>query len=284
LIIGSFANDDERQSAINHFTMAGAAIAITDRYDTIGDNAHIFQNLEVLALRKAGLVGKPVFKNSHGFEYDPSSRDPERWIGQLPDGSWAVGLFNRGESTVTRSIDFAAVLGISGLAAVRNLWTQEGLGSMTSYQVALTPHASVLLSVVPQGPARFQAEVGAWAGSARFENNFGGHKGMGYVTGLDTEGSSVAVAIAVPKAGSRSLLCRVANATGAVSTLTVTALDPATGELHGTAILSVPSMASWTSWQSVPVTLTMATGTNLVVCSVEASDHGAVNLDYLALN
>ena len=66
---------------------------------------------------------------------------------------------------------------------------------MTSYQVALAPHASVLLSVVPQGPARYQAEVGAWAGSARFENTFGGHSGMGYVTGLDTEGSSVAMAI-----------------------------------------------------------------------------------------
>ena len=95
LIMQSFTRDDERQSAINLFTMAGAAIAITDQVDTIGDNAHVFQNREVLALRKAGLVGKPVFNNSHGFEYDPSSRDPERWIGQLPDGSWAVALFNR---------------------------------------------------------------------------------------------------------------------------------------------------------------------------------------------
>jgi hypothetical protein len=33
----------------------------------------------------------------------------------------------------------------------------------------------------------------------------------------------------------------------------------------------------------VPVTLTMAAGTNLVVCSVESSDQGGVNLDYLAL-
>jgi hypothetical protein len=33
----------------------------------------------------------------------------------------------------------------------------------------------------------------------------------------------------------------------------------------------------------VSVTLTMAAGTNLVVCSVESTDQGAVNLDYLAL-
>ena len=53
--------------------------------------------------------------------------------------------------------------------------------------------------------------------------------------------------------------------------------------LHGTATLDVPSTPAWTSWQTVPVTLTMAAGTNLVVCSVEASDQGAVNLDYVAL-
>ena len=96
LIMSSFTRDEERQSAINLFTLAGAAIAITDQVDTIGDNAHIFQNQEVLALRKAGLVGKPVFNNSHAFDYDLTSRDSERWIGQLPDGSWAVALFNRG--------------------------------------------------------------------------------------------------------------------------------------------------------------------------------------------
>jgi glucan 1,6-alpha-isomaltosidase len=285
LLISSFADSAEQQTAINLFTMAGAPIAISDRIDTIGNNAHIFQNPEVLALRKAGLVGKPVFNNSHGFEYDPSSRDPERWIGQLPDGSWALALFNRedGPGTRTKSVDFGAVLGVTGPAAVRDLWAHEDLGTMTSYEVALAPHASVLLSVVPRGPSHFQAEVGAWAGSARFENTFGGHTGMGYVTGLDAEGSSVAVAISVHSAGSRRLLCRVANSTGSRSKLTVRALDPATGNLHGTATVDVPSTPAWTSWQTVPIKLTMAAGTNLVVCSVEMSDQGAVNLDHLAL-
>ena len=151
LIMRTFTRDEERQSAINLFTMAGAAIAITDQVDTIADNAHIFQNREVLALRKDGLVGKPVFNNSHALDYDPTSRDPERWIGQLPDGSWAVALFNRSDAAATKSITFADVLGFSGPAAVRDLWAHQDLGSMTGYQVALGPHASVLLSVVPQG-------------------------------------------------------------------------------------------------------------------------------------
>jgi glucan 1,6-alpha-isomaltosidase len=285
LIMQTFADDGERQSAINLFTLAGAAIAITDHVDTIGDNAHIYQNPEVLALRKAGLVGKPVFSNSHGFEYDPSSRDPERWIGQLPDGSWVVALFNRdsGPGDETKAIDFAATLGLTGPAAVRDLWARQDLGSMTTYQVSLAPHASVLLSVKPSGPAQYQAEVGAWAGSTRFENTFGGHQGMGYLTDLDTPGSSVAVAISASRAGGRRLLCRVANATGSPSTLSVRSLDPTTGDVHGTTTLRVPSTAAWTSWQTVPVTLTMAAGTNLVVFGVESSDQGGVNLDHVTL-
>jgi hypothetical protein len=285
LIMKSFTRDEERQSAINLFTMAGAAIAITDRVDTIGENAHVYQNREVLALRTAGVVGKPVFNNSHAFEYDQSSRDPERWIAQLPDGRWAVALFNRedGPAPRTKSIDFAHALGLTGSADVRDLWAHKDLGSMTHFQVALEPHASVLLLVTPRGPARFQAEVGAWGGSARFENTFSGHQGMGYVTGLDTEGSSVAVAIAVPTAGSHEVQCRVANSTGRPSSLTVRALDPESGAIHGTATLHVPSTHAWTSWQTIPVTLTLAAGTNLVVWSVEAFDQGAVNFDSLAV-
>jgi alpha-glucosidase len=64
IIISSFGNDGERQTAINLFTMAGAAIAITDRFDTIGPNASFFQNPEVLAVHQAGLVGKPVYHNA----------------------------------------------------------------------------------------------------------------------------------------------------------------------------------------------------------------------------
>ena len=283
LIMQTFANDSERQSAINLFTLTGAPIAITDRIDTIGNNAHIFQNTEALALRNQGLVGKPVFNNSHGFEYDTSSRDPERWIGQLPDGSWAVALFNREDGPQTKSIDFGAVLGLTAPAAVRDLWAHQDLGSMTGYQVALTPHASVLLWVVPPGRPQFQAEVGAWAGSARFDKTFAGYQGMGYVTGLDNEGSSVAVAMSTPRAGSQRLLCRVANSTGSTSDLTVRALDPETGDVHGVAVLSVPSTTAWTSWQTVPVTVTMASGTNLVVCGVDSSEQGGVNLDSLTL-
>ena len=196
-----------------------------------------------------------------------------------------MALFNRSDDpgNRTKAIDFRAALGFTGPAAVRDVWAHKDLGSMTSYEVALASHHSVLLLVAPQGPVSFQAEVGAWGGDARFENTFAGHLGMGYVTGLDTVGCSVAVGVAVPRAGRRTLSCRVANSTGRPSSLTVRALDPANGNVHGTATLHVPSTRAWTSWQTLPVALTMAGGTNLVMFSVDAPEAGGINFDSSAL-
>ena len=138
LYMSTFSNDDERRTAISLFTMAGAPIAIADRYDTIGDYSAFFQNEEVLALRGRGLVGKPIYRNSHGYFFDTTSRDCERWVGQLPDGSWVVALFNRdaGPKPTTKSIDFSSDLGLSAPATVRDLWAHSDLGAMTGYTSA----------------------------------------------------------------------------------------------------------------------------------------------------
>jgi glucan 1,6-alpha-isomaltosidase len=283
LILRSFASDTERQTAVSLFTMAGAPIAIADRYDNIEDAAPFYLNEEVLAVRRAGLVGKPIYQNSHGFFYDTQSRDPERWTGQLSDGSWVVGLFNRddGPGTSSRSVDFSSELGIDGPAAMRDLWAHRDLGSATTWSVALAPHACSLVKVVPVGPARYQAEVGAWTGGARFDNVYAGHSATGYVTGLDGPGSSVAVAVSRARAGSCRLVCRAANATGGEASLTVKALNPLTGRAHGSARLVVDASPQWTDWREVPVTVGMAAGENLVVLSHEADDRAAVNLDAL---
>lgn len=284
-IISSFSTDDQRRSAVNLFIMAGAPIAIADRVDTIGPNAAFYQNTEVLALREAGLVGKPIYANSHLLDYDPTSRDPQRWIGQLPDSSWVVGLFNRSgaPAPVTQSVDFARELGVSGPAQVRDLWAHQDLGQMTSWTVALGPYASSLVKVTPTSPTHYQAEVGGWSGTAGFDNFFDGYEGTGYVTGLDTPGAGVVICVAASSAGRYRLTCRVANATGRPASLTVTASGPDDGAVRATGRLTVASSSSWTSWQRVGLTLSLAEGDNVITFGHTAHDVGGVHLDSVEL-
>ncbi len=284
-IISSFSTDDQRRSAINLFVMAGAPIAIGDRYDTIGNNASFYQNSEVLDLRRAGLVGKPIYANGHLLEFDPNSRDPERWVGQLPDSSWVIGLFNRTGATVpvTKSIDFAADLGLRSGGTVRDLWTHEDLGMMTGWKVDLGPYASSLVRVTPAQRSHYQFEVGAWTGTARFDNLFKGYEGAGYVTGLDAPGAGAGVAVSVQREGRYSFGCRVANATGSRATLTASASDPDTGHVHSTSRVGVPSTAKWSTWKIVRTSLQLAAGDNMITLGHSADDIGSVIVDSLTL-
>ena len=284
-IISSFSTDDQRRSALSLFVMAGAPIAIADRYDTIGANASFYQNTEVLDLRRAGLVGKPIYANGHLLDYDPTSRDPERWVGQLPDSSWVIGLFNRTGAAVpvSKSIDFAADLGLPSGGAVRDLWTHQDHGRMTGWKVDLGPYASSLVKVTPPQRSHYQFEVGAWSGTARFDNLFDGYEGTGYVTGLDAPGAAAAVAVSVKEAGRYRSECRVANATGTRATLTASASDPDTGHVHSTSRISVPSSARWTTWKTVRMSLQLAAGDNLITLRHGTDDVGNVNVDHLSL-
>jgi glucan 1,6-alpha-isomaltosidase len=286
LNIGSFSSDGERQTAISLFTMAGAPIAIADQYDTIGDDTSFYTNEEVLEVRQAGLVGKPISYNPHSYDYDPRSRDPERWVGQLPDGSWVVGLFNRttGPAPSERNVRFHDVFGLNEPALVRDLWAHQDVGTLTSWKVTLQPHLCSLVKVTPQEPVRYLAEVGGLGGTARFDNTFAGHIGLGYVTGLDTPGSSVTLRIAVDSGGEHQLSFRVVNATGNPASLTVVVQDPQTGVVSGIGRLNVRNSAGWTDWRRVEVPLAFEAGTNFVVVSFESDDSGSIHLDSVTVD
>ena len=286
LTISSYQHDIDRQSAINLFVMAGAAIAIADQYDTIGSHASFYKNEEILDLRQAGLVGKPVYLNSHSYDWDQASRDSERWVAQLPNGDWVVALFNRADAAteVSRTVDFADVLGLTRPARVRDLWAHEDVGTLTSWTTSLGPHGSSLVKVTPLEAIRHQADVGGWSGGAHFENTFNGHSGMGYVTGLDTLGSSLTLAIAIPHAGSHDCIFRVANGTGKPASLTVTAQDPESGKTHSVGRLKLAAARDWSHWHDVRVSLTLAEGTNFITTSFGAGDVGSLNIDSVAIS
>lgn len=69
---------------------------------------------KLLALNINGLIGKPLTNN-------PSDDRSQVWKGQMTNGDWIVGFFNREITTETRSIDFMNDLGISGSVFVRDL-------------------------------------------------------------------------------------------------------------------------------------------------------------------
>jgi alpha-galactosidase len=71
----------------------------------------------------------------------------EVWAKPLADGSYAVGLFNRGESANPVTLELKDV-GIRGSARIRDLWAHRDLGSFTGTYTATVPrHGGVMLKV-----------------------------------------------------------------------------------------------------------------------------------------
>lgn len=71
----------------------------------------------------------------------------EVWAKPMADGSWAVGLFNRGMATLPVKLDLS-LLGIKGQVSVRDLWRQKNLEPATgSLTMPVPRHGVVLLRV-----------------------------------------------------------------------------------------------------------------------------------------
>ena len=126
--IESFANDDE-MSAVSLPLMAGGPISVTDMPS--GNNLKFFQNEELLALQKDGFVGQPLernFWNANG----------EIWYGQMSDGSWIIGLFNREQTPATRSLELQKI-GLNGNWNTRDLWKHADEGVINGKVEVIVP-------------------------------------------------------------------------------------------------------------------------------------------------
>ncbi len=66
------------------------------------------------------------------------------WAKPLADGSYGVGLFNAGESTMPVTVKFSD-LGLGPSATVRDLWEHKNLGTFTGSYTAQVPRHSVVL-------------------------------------------------------------------------------------------------------------------------------------------
>ena len=140
--LNTFANDDERKTAISANLVAGGPVSPADQYNTIGTNLWLYQNTEMLALNQDKFVGKPLSN-------DPTNVNSQVWKGQMSNGDWIVGLFNREDTAQTRSINFETDLGLTISSDARDLWEHTDLGTMTSYSASIPAHGCTILRISP---------------------------------------------------------------------------------------------------------------------------------------
>ena len=76
--LNTFANDEERKTAISLHLLAGGPLSVADQYNTVGDSLRFYQNREMLALNEDGFVGKPLTNV-------PTDERSQIWTGQMAD-------------------------------------------------------------------------------------------------------------------------------------------------------------------------------------------------------
>ncbi|MBR6252220.1 MAG: glucan 1,6-alpha-isomaltosidase [Bacteroidales bacterium] len=119
--LNTFSTDDECQSVVSLQIMAGGPIAVSDMPSTIGDRMKFYQNTELLALHRAGFVGKPLSANVN-------DQNSQIWYGKLNDNTWIVGLFNREDELRNRTLQLSQI-GLQGAWKMRDLWLHNDLGA-----------------------------------------------------------------------------------------------------------------------------------------------------------
>ncbi len=139
--LNTFANNEEKKSVLSLCLISGGALTVSDQYNTIGNDLWLYQNKELTALNTDGFVGKPLTN-------DPTKVESQIWKGQLSNGDWIIGLFNRENIPRIRSLDFSS-LGIVGNAQIRDLWDHSNLVSASSYSANIPSHGCRIIKVVP---------------------------------------------------------------------------------------------------------------------------------------
>lgn len=270
--MNTMANDNEQMFMFSLMVMGGSALTIADQYDSIGEHAWVYQNTELLELNNQGFVAKPL-------SYDPKNTDKSSvWAGQLPNGDWVVGLFNRESTKQVRSIDFDKELGIErgSTENVRDLWAHKDLGSMLGgYSVELAPHECKIIKI-KNNSLRYEAEFASMINTKKKQDNFR-YNGCGYAGDFQNTDAKVFFAIEIPDKGNYTIQIRYANP----------------GKDTGTASLYIndKKMANQMSfapvkanqWELAEVKVSLEAGNNFISIQKDNSDNGYLDLDYIQI-
>jgi chitodextrinase len=99
----------------------------------------LLTNSEVIAVDQAGNPAKPVSQHT----------SQQVWYARNSDGSYTVALFNLDSAPAAVTANWSD-LGITGPAAVRDLWSHSNLGDFAwSFGASLPAHGSRLLRITP---------------------------------------------------------------------------------------------------------------------------------------
>lgn len=133
---------DEQYSHISLWALLSAPLLIGCDLDELDDfTLNLLTNDEVLAVNQDALVKQATRITKDGWA--------QVFAKPLEDGSWAVGLFNRGVINQNVTVDWSKLkLSPSSSHKVRDLWRQQDLGSFPEkFTAQVEPHGVVLIRV-----------------------------------------------------------------------------------------------------------------------------------------
>lgn len=130
--LNTFETDAEKESVVSLQLMAGGPVTVSDQKSTIGNDMHFYTNDEMLALNADRFVGHPLSSSL-------TDQNNQIWFGQMSNGDYVIGLFNRGDNSISYNVNFAD-LGIQGEWKIRDLWRHADEGTSSSVSATVAPH------------------------------------------------------------------------------------------------------------------------------------------------
>ena len=130
--LNTFETDAEKETVVALQLMAGGPVTVADQISTIGNDMKFYTNDEMLALNADGFVGHPLSSSL-------TDQNNQIWFGQMSNGDYVIGLFNRGDNSLAYNVSFAD-LGITGEWKVRDLWRHADEGTASSISATVAPH------------------------------------------------------------------------------------------------------------------------------------------------
>lgn len=130
--LNKFDTDAERETVVSLQLIAGGPVTVADQHNTIGDNLKFYTNSELLELNTDKFVGKPLSDKLN-------DKNNEVWFGQMSNGDYIVGLFNRDDSSRAYSLNLST-LGIEGEWKMRDLWRHADEGSVSTISATVPAH------------------------------------------------------------------------------------------------------------------------------------------------